>query len=99
MGQDLMASFHYGANCTFLQYKRRHYKLPKLSEVKNYIETNHHLPEIPSAEEMQKEGMNVGELNTKLLQKIEELTLYLIDQQKEIEQLKQQVSTQIKSQK
>jgi hypothetical protein len=72
------------------------YTLPKLSDVKAYIDKNQHLPEIPSAKEMQTNGMNVGEINTKLLQKVEELTLYLIDkdkqlteQQKQIELLKQ----------
>lgn len=58
------------------------YKLPNLSDLQKYIGQNHHLPEIPSADEMQKDGMNVGELNTKLLQKVEELTLYLIEEQK-----------------
>lgn len=78
------------------------YKLPKLSEVKSYIDQNHHLPQIPSAAEMQKNGMGVGELNTKLLQKVEELTLYLIEQkeaaekqnkaqQEQINQLKEQL--------
>ena len=49
---------------------------------------NNHLPGIPSAAEMQGQGMSVGELNTKLLEKLEELTLHTINQQKEIEQLK-----------
>ncbi len=60
------------------------YNLPKLTKVKAFIDKNHHLPEIPPAVEMQKNGMSVGELNTKLLQKIEELTLYLIEQSKQI---------------
>jgi hypothetical protein len=67
------------------------YALRKLSEVKSYIDQNHHLPEIPSAEQMKKDGLNVGEMNTKLLQKIEELTLYLIDKDKQVMQLKSQV--------
>jgi hypothetical protein len=58
------------------------YELPKLSDVKDYIDQSHHLPQIPSATEMQKNGMSVGELNTKLLQKVEELTLYLIEENK-----------------
>jgi hypothetical protein len=62
----------------------KHYKLPKLSEVKTYIDENHHLPEIPSAEKMKEGGLHVGEINTKLLQKVEEMTLYLIDQQKQL---------------
>ena len=64
------------------------YSLPKLSDVKKYIEANQHLPEIPSAKEMQTDGMSVGEINTKLLQKVEELTLYLIQQKEENEKLK-----------
>ena len=59
------------------------YKLKTLSEVETYIRENGHLPDVPSAEEMQKEGMAVGELNTKLLEKIEELTLYVIELKKE----------------
>lgn len=68
------------------------YQLPKLESVEQYIQKNKHLPEIPSASEMQKEGMSVGELNTRLLQKVEELTLYLIQQQKEIQELKDEVN-------
>jgi len=59
------------------------YTLPKLSYVKTYIEANHHLPEIPSAKEMQANGVELGEMNKKLLQKVEELTLYLIDKDKQ----------------
>jgi len=59
------------------------YLLPKLSDVKAYIDKNQHLPEIPSAKEMQTNGMSVGEINTKLLQKVEELTLYLIEKDKQ----------------
>jgi len=66
------------------------YLLPKLSDVKAYIDEHQHLPEIPSAKEMQANGMSVGEINTKLLQKVEELTLYAIEQQKRIDQLEHQ---------
>jgi len=76
------------------------YALPKLSEVNTYINVNHHLPEIPSAEQMKKDGLSLGDMNAKLLQKVEELTLYLIDQQKtnqsqqeQINQLKQQLAS------
>ncbi|MGD1958114.1 MAG: hypothetical protein ACFB2Y_04640 [Fulvivirga sp.] len=64
------------------------YKLKSLREVEAFINENNHLPGIPSATEMQAQGMSVGELNTKLLEKIEELTLHTINQQKEIEELK-----------
>ncbi|WP_419715992.1 hypothetical protein [Chryseobacterium mucoviscidosis] len=55
------------------------YGLPKLEEVEKFVIENKHLPEIASAKEMEKEGVNVGEFQIKLLQKIEELTLYSID--------------------
>ena len=54
------------------------YKLTDLGELKAYLEMHHHLPEIPSAEQMKKDGLNLGEMNTKLLKKVEELTLYVI---------------------
>lgn len=57
------------------------YNLPSLSEVYRFIQNNGHLEDIPSAIEVQKEGILVGEMNAKLLKKIEELTLYLIQQQ------------------
>lgn len=60
------------------------YKLFPLSDLDKYIQNNHHLPEIPSAAQMQKEGLNVGENQVKLLQKIEELTLYLIGKDTQI---------------
>lgn len=64
------------------------YHLSSLNEVENFIKENKHLPEIPSAKEVETNGADLGEMNTKLLQKIEELTLYIINQQKEIEELK-----------
>ncbi|BFM45176.1 hypothetical protein CFS9_38170 [Flavobacterium sp. CFS9] len=67
------------------------YNLPSLEAVDKYIKENKHLPEIASAQEMQKEGINLSEMNIKLLQKIEELTLYTIEQQKSTEKLKQTI--------
>lgn len=64
------------------------YKLPTLEEVENHINQYKHLPDIPSEEEVLKNGISVGEMQSKLLQKIEELTLYMIEQQKEIKNLK-----------
>lgn len=64
------------------------YQLPPLNEVENYINTNKHLSGIPSAVDVQKEGFDVGEMNKLLLQKVEELTLYMIEMKKEIDQLK-----------
>ncbi|MDB5274667.1 MAG: hypothetical protein JWO58_3034 [Chitinophagaceae bacterium] len=67
----------------------KNYKLMPLNNLETYIAANKHLPEIPSASEMEKEGVNTAEMDKMLLQKIEELTLYVIQQQKEIEALKQ----------
>lgn len=55
------------------------YKLPALSEVENHIKENKHLPDIPSEKEVIENGISVGEMQIKLLQKIEELTLYVIE--------------------
>jgi hypothetical protein len=66
------------------------YDLKSIEEVENYIKENGHLSEIPDQKTVEKNGVNLGEMNAKLLEKIEELTLYTIDQQKEIEKLKDQ---------
>jgi len=60
------------------------YKLLSLPELSNFIQKNHHLPEIASAKEMQTNGLNVGDNQIKLLQKVEELTLYLIEKDKQL---------------
>ena len=60
------------------------YKLPSLTEVKTYIDKNHHLSDVPSATEVEKNGLNLGEMNKVLVQKVEELTLYLIAQNKQV---------------
>ncbi|WP_159099193.1 hypothetical protein [Aquimarina spinulae] len=62
------------------------YTLPTLSEVENHIKEKGHLKDIPSAKEVEKNGILLGAMNAKLLQKIEELTLYTIQQEKEIKQ-------------
>nr|WP_315176504.1 tail fiber protein [uncultured Flavobacterium sp.] len=64
------------------------YQLKTLQQVEAFIKQNKHLPEIPSAKEIEANGLHLAEMNMKLLQKIEELTLYLIQQQTEIEELK-----------
>ncbi|HEX2920405.1 MAG TPA: hypothetical protein VHO50_04485 [Bacteroidales bacterium] len=65
------------------------YNLPELDEVEKYIEENKHLPDVPPASEMQTDGMSVSEMQTKLLQKIEELILYSIEQNKMIQEQKE----------
>jgi hypothetical protein len=60
------------------------YQLRPLSEVANFIEEHQHLPELPSAQEMMDAGLELVNINALLLQKIEELTLYQIEQEKSI---------------
>jgi hypothetical protein len=67
------------------------YNLRPLSEVESFVKENKHLPEIPSEKEMQENGLNLNDMQMKLLQKVEELTMYVIGQQKEIESLKQEI--------
>jgi trimeric autotransporter adhesin len=64
------------------------YKLMSLQEVSKFISENKHLPNVPSAQEVVKNGISIDEMVSKLLEKVEELTLYTIQQQKEIEELK-----------
>ena len=64
------------------------YNLPSLDSVDKYIKENKHLPQIASADEMKKDGINLSKMNIKLLQKIEEMTLYMIEMKKDNEQLK-----------
>ncbi|NII83264.1 MULTISPECIES: hypothetical protein [unclassified Pedobacter] len=60
------------------------YKVGTLKELESYIKTNKHLPEIPSAKEIERNGVDLGEMNKLLLKKMEELTLHLIEQQKQL---------------
>ncbi|ACU03278.1 hypothetical protein [Pedobacter heparinus] len=63
------------------------YQLPTLQQTEKHIKEKGHLPGIPSAAEVKANGIDLGDMNAKLLQKIEELTLYLIEKDKEIKQL------------
>lgn len=67
------------------------YRLMPLEEVENFINENKHLPDVPSAEEMVENGLDVATMDAKLLQKIEELFLYVIQMQKENEELKKRI--------
>ncbi len=69
------------------------YYLRPLKEVEAFIQKNKHLPDVPSEKEVKEEGTNLGEMDAILLQKIEELTLYMIEMQKENERLKERVNT------
>ena len=65
------------------------YAMPSISELKAFVKTHKHLPGIPDAEEM-KAGISVGDMQTKLMQKVEELSLYIIQLQDQIDALRQQ---------
>lgn len=66
------------------------YKLMSLSELENFVNTNKHLPEVPSAKEFAENGYSVGQMDDLLLRKVEELTLYVIELKKEIAAMKQE---------
>jgi hypothetical protein len=69
------------------------YTLPSLKEVGLCVAAHHHLPGVPPAATLAKEGMALKEMNLTLLEKVEELTLYLLEQQKEIEALKEKYAS------
>ncbi len=69
---------------------KKEYKLMPLNEVEKYVNENHHLPNIPSANEVEEKGQNVGSLQVKQMEKIEEHTLYLIEMKKEINEIKEE---------
>jgi hypothetical protein len=71
---------------------KKDYALPTLSEVKTYIDQNQHLPEMPSAQEIAKDGLNLGEINKLLMKKVEELTLYLIEKDDKDKQQQEQIN-------
>lgn len=68
------------------------YKLNNLDDVETFISKNKHLPDVPSAEDVEKNGYDVTVMDATLLRKIEELTLYVIEQQKEIQTLKSKMN-------
>jgi hypothetical protein len=79
--EDIKVVEDVGADFVFAD----NYKLSKLEDVEEFIDKNKHLPEIPSADEMKNNGLEIGDMQIKLLQKVEELTLYVIEQQKALE--------------
>ena len=70
------------------------YTMPTLEEVEEFTKKNHHLPAMPSAAQIQEEGLQLKEMTNLLLQKIEELTLYTIEQEKRIKSLETQLDKQ-----
>lgn len=78
--REVKVTINAGADFVF----KDNYTLRALDEVETFIKENQHLPEIESAAEMEKSGLELGKMDMKLLQKVEELTLYLIEQNKKI---------------
>jgi hypothetical protein len=68
------------------------YQLTSLQEVEEYVSEHKHLPDIPSAGELEEQGMDVAEMNLLLLKKVEELTLHLIEQRKLIEEQQKRIT-------
>jgi hypothetical protein len=68
------------------------YNLPTLDKVESYIKENKHLPDVPSAKEVEEEGLSMSQMMAKQMQKIEELTLYVIEQNKKLESQNNEIS-------
>jgi len=98
--EDVIVDMNVPADYVFQKYYdnyssiREDYSMMNLNDLEAFIKENKHLPEIPSGEKMTQDGVTLGDFQMKLLQKIEELTLYAISQNKEIEQLKSQINKQ-----
>lgn len=84
--RELKVTVDAGADFVF----NKDYDLMNLKHLEKYIKEQKHLPEIASEKEMKKNGLNLKDFSIKLLQKIEELTLYTIDQQKRIEKIEEE---------
>jgi len=84
--KEIKVVAHPGADFVF----QPNYKLRPLTELESFIQENQHLPEIAPAKQMEEEGVLQSEMNQKLLQKIEELTLYMIELNKEVKGLKKE---------
>lgn len=84
--REVKVSVDAGADYVF----HEDYPLRPITELETYIRENKHLPEVASAKEMEKDGINLSDMNIKLLRKVEELTLYLIDVNKKVEVLQEE---------
>jgi len=74
----------------------KNYDLMPLEEVEAYIKANHHLPKVPKAAKIEKDGMNVGQINVLLMEKVEELTLHTIAQNKQLKTQNKQIKALMK---
>lgn len=72
-------------------YLKSNYKLLDLKSLEAFLKQNHHLPAIPSAQKLNQEGLELKKMNLLLLQKIEELTLYTLEQQHQLDMLQDQI--------
>lgn len=70
----------------------KHYQLLPLKDLEMFVKTNYHLPDVPSAQEAEKNGIDVAANQAVLLKKVEELTLYIIDQNKKLEQQQEEIN-------
>jgi len=70
----------------------KNYKLRPLSSLETFINEQHHLPDVPSAEKVEKDGLDIGSAQAALLRKVEELTLYMIDQSKKMKALEEEIA-------
>lgn len=86
--RELLVDLDNGADFVFDE----NYPLRSLEEVSDFIQTNKHLPEIPPAADMIGTGLSMGEFQIKLLQKIEELTLYVIEQNKQLKAQQEEIN-------
>ena len=85
--KEVLVNLDGGADFVF----EKGYKLLPIEHVANYVQENKHLPDMPSANEMVKNGVSMGDMQVKLLQKVEELTLYVIELNKKNESLEKQI--------
>jgi hypothetical protein len=69
----------------------KNYRLLPIPELKKFIAQNNHLPNIPSAAEIEKEGIKLGDMSKRLMEKVEELTLYVIQLQDQVDLLKKEL--------
>lgn len=89
----LSEKYGLGAQSTWSDHVfEKQYHLRPLTEIKRFVDQYGHLPNIPSAEDIAKDGYSLHEMNVKFLEKIEELTLYSIQQEEEIERLKTDIA-------
>ncbi len=71
---------------------QKNYTLPTLPDLEKFINLNHHLPNIPAASEVEKDGISLGDMQKRVLEKVEELTLYVIELNKQNEELRNQIN-------